>query len=261
MTLPHSLGLLGRSGPDFRDRLYAAPSAVLEELPEFRDLRGDRGTPKYIRDQGNLGSCTANAANDVAQFVERKAGDPDQDALSRLWTYYFAREKIGTVNEDSGAFLRDAFAVIAEKGVPRETFWPYLIGNYKVKPDVVAAVASAPQHQAIEYRAVPEGNERAMQACIAEGYPFAYGFAVYQSFWEIGYDGRWAGTRGTIDGYHAVGCWGYDFRSGAFGFQNGGWIMRNSWGKGWGNEGYFYVPRAYMSVEAFDNWTIRTVTR
>ena len=113
----------------------------------------------------------------------------------------------------------------------------------------------------IEYRSIPDGNEQGMQACLAEGYPFAFGFAVYRSMWDVGLDGRWPGTRGPIDGYHAVAAWGYDFNPGAFGFANGGWIVRNSWDITWGHNGYFYVPRSFMSVEAFDCWTIRKLTR
>lgn len=261
MSEKRALGLLGRQPPDYRDRLYGAPSRVLSEMPDHVDLRLDPATPRKVRDQGDLGACTAHTANDVAQFVERKAGDPDWDALSRLWTYYYTREKIGTINEDSGGFIRDAYAVLAEKGAPREAFWPYKISNFRTEPESLKALASAREHMAIEYRAVPEGNEQGMQACIAEGYPFSYGFAVYDTFWSVGSDGRWPGTRGGIDGYHAVSCWGYDFRPDAYGYANGGWIIRNSWSDGWGDKGYFYVPRAYMSVEAFDCWTIRKVTR
>lgn len=257
MSERKGFGLLGPSPPDYRDYQYGPPSAILAELPPAVDLRA-RFTPR-IFDQGQLGSCTANAANAIVQYVERKAGDPDFDRLSRLYTYYYSREKIGTVNEDSGAFIRDAFAVLAERGSPREVFWPYNISAYADEP--IALDYRAGQHRVLEYRAVPEGNEQAMQACIAEGFPFAYGFAVYDSFWDVGSDGIWSGRRGDIEGYHAVAAWGYDFTAGAYGFPNGGWIVRNSWGAEWGDDGYFYVPRNYMSVEAFDNWTVRKVVR
>ena len=106
-----------------------------------------------------------------------------------------------------------------------------------------------------------DGNEAAMAACLAEGYPFTYGFAVYRSFWDIGTDGHWTGEKGPIDGYHAVDAWGYDLRPGAYGFPNGGYKIRNQWGPGWGDHGYFYVSREYMHAETFDCWTVRKVVR
>lgn len=251
------MGLLGRSLPDHRDFRYGAPSKVLAELPPAVDLRTSRATPA-IFDQGQIGSCTASAANAVVQYVERKDGDPDWDRLSRLYTYWYTREKEGTTSEDAGAMLRDTFQVLAERGSPREKFWPYTKdwAQQPVVPDWRAT-----QHKVLEYRAITEGAEQDMQACLAEGYPFTYGFAVYQSFWAIGSNGVWSGARGTIDGYHAVDCWGYDFNAGGLGFATGGWIVRNSWGTEWGAKGYFYVPRPYMSVEAFDLWTVRKVFR
>ncbi len=258
------LGLIGMSPPDYRDRMYGAPRQHLLAPPEFIDLRqavnaAMKPATPGIFDQGNLGSCTANAANAVVQFVERKDGDPDWDRLSRLFTYYYSREKLGTVLEDSGALIRDTYAVLAETGSPREQFWPYDIDRFAQKPSVPDWRAS--EHRVLEYLSVEDGNEEAMVACLAEGYPFTYGFAVYESFWGVGSDGRWGGTMGDIDGYHAVDAWGYDFRPGAFGFPEGGWIVRNSWSVAFGEHGYFYVPRAYMARDAFDCWTARRVYR
>lgn len=256
----YGFGLIGQSPPDYRDYQYGPPLLAITAPPEHVDLREEGATPG-VYNQANLGSCTANAANAVVQFVERKDGDPDWDRLSRLYTYWYSREKLGTTQEDSGALIRDAFAVLAERGSPREVFWPYVPEKFAEKPSIPDEAYRAGQHRALEYMAVGDGDEGAMMACLAEGYPFTYGFAVYKSFWGIGGDGRWSGEAGGIEGYHAVDCWGYDFRAGAFGFPAGGWIIRNSWSTSWGDAGYFYVPRVYLPDEAFDCWTVRKVVR
>ena len=251
-----------RDPPDFRDYSYGPSTATLAALPAVVDLRTWRSpqakfaTPKIL-DQGQLGSCTVNCTNSMIQYVERLHDDPDQDKLSRLWLYWYMREKMGTVEEDSGGYLRDALDIAAKRGVPRETYWPYIIEKFRQAP--TAGTVSAQHHRVLEYRSVSDTSERDMQACLAEGYPFVFGFAVYESFWQIDTDGWWTGERGGIDGYHAVACWGYDFRDTNPARQH--WIIRNSWGTGWGDGGYFYVPRAWLPLEAFDCWTVRRVTR
>lgn len=239
--------------PDYRDRPYAATSLrVGGPLPDVLPVSADlRPAMPRVRDQGQLGSCTANAANAVVEYIEKITSDPDRDALSRLWTYWFSRDKIGLTQEDSGAHLRHAFQVLAERGAPREVFWPYIEARFRDNPaGMEKAAMSAPHHRVLEYLSIPDTDEDAMRACIAEGFPFAFGFTVYQSFWQIGDDGMWSGERGPIDGYHAVTAVGYTATH---------WIIRNSWSTGWGDQGHFYVPRGFMQNEAYDLWTARRV--
>lgn len=251
--MAHGLGWL-KDPPDYRDYRYGPSRAALAGLPAAVDLRP--GMPR-VRDQGELGSCAPHQANDCVQYAEKASKDPDADRLSRLWTYWYAREKIGTTGSDSGCHLRDCFKVLAERGAPREVYWPYDLDKFTDEP--TAGERSAPHHQVLEYRAIDDRSEQDMMACLAEGYPFAYGFAVYESFGEISGSGWWNGTPGPIDGYHAVTCVGYDFRPDAPGGPH--WHVRNSWSVGWGDRGHFHVPRGYMAQEAFDCWTVRLVSR
>jgi len=232
--------------PDYRDHPLQLALGINQLVPKERDLRGDM--PR-VRDQGALGSCTAHAGTTVVEYVERYDHDPDHDALSRLWTYYYTRLLEGNKDSDSGATIRNTFKVLATRGAPRERYWPYTIGKFKDEP--TAGQRSAPHHRVLEYQSLTDGDEQAMKACLAEGYPFAFGFAVYESFWDITEDGKWDAERGHIDGYHAVVCVGY---------TENGWIVRNSWGVDFGDNGYFYVPNSFMRDEAWDCWTVRKVT-
>src|SRR3954469_8237492 len=85
--------------PDARDFLYSAPEPVLSKMPTKVDLR-----PKCppIYDQGQLGSCTANAIGAAFEFDQMKQGL--QDFMpSRLFIYYNERAIEGTIDSDSGA--------------------------------------------------------------------------------------------------------------------------------------------------------------
>ena len=76
-----------------------------------------------VEDQGQLGSCTANALVGALEFLELKDGAQFVD-LSRLFLYYNERVIEGTVDHDSGAFIRDGIKSLAKQGVCTEPEWP-----------------------------------------------------------------------------------------------------------------------------------------
>ena len=90
--------------PDHRDHLYAAPVVMLQALPPSVDLRS-HCPPVY--DQGQLGSCTANAIAAAMQFDRMKQKQKPEFIPSRLFIYYNERVMEGTVDSDSGAMIRD----------------------------------------------------------------------------------------------------------------------------------------------------------
>ena len=112
--------------PDARDFMYSAPEAVLAKLPTKVDLRPKM--PK-IYDQGELGSCTANAIGAAFEFEQIKEGQKDF-MPSRLFIYYNERAIEGTVDTDSGAQIRDGIKSVAKVGVCAETTWPYDVPKF-----------------------------------------------------------------------------------------------------------------------------------
>lgn len=236
--------------PDFRDFEFlglTAPAA----LPAAVDLRS---TDSPVYNQGQLGSCTGNAIAAMFQFVNRK--DNGTDFIpSRLFIYYNERVKIRTVNVDSGAYLRDGIKSIAKKGVCKEVpTWPYDITKFKDKPSDIA-YKEALNHQAISYQRIANDITK-MKQCLADGYPFVFGFTVYESFYKVDKTGMMTMPDKTekAHGGHAVMAIGYDDAKNAV-------IVRNSWGTGWGDKGYFYMPYAYIDNNNLcdDFWTLRKV--
>ena len=88
--------------PDMRDYLLAV--APVKALPPSVSLRKQM-PPVY--DQGQLGSCTANSIGAILELNELKQKERDATTPSRLFIYYNERLMEGTVNEDSGAEIRD----------------------------------------------------------------------------------------------------------------------------------------------------------
>jgi C1A family cysteine protease len=239
--------------PDQRDHFYAAPVERAAVLPASTDLRS-QCPPVY--DQGQLGSCTANAIAAAIQFDRLKQQLADVFIPSRLFVYYNERAIEHTIDSDSGAQIRDGIKSVARLGDCPETEWPYVVTKFKTKP-TPKCYADAIQYRVVSYqRLTPVLSQ--LKGCLASGYPFVFGFTVYESF-ESALVARTghallpgAGER-AIGGHAVVGV-GYDDAKQWF-------MVRNSWGNRWGLKGYFTLPYAYLTDEnlASDFWTIRVV--
>jgi C1A family cysteine protease len=235
--------------PDHRDLLYSAIAPRVARLPKKIDLQ-----PKCspVEDQGQLGSCTANSLVGALEFLEKTDGTQFVD-LSRLFVYYNERVIEGTADQDSGAFIRDGIKSLAKQGVCPEPDWPYKISAFKKKP-AVSCYRTAKKHRIISYHRINTLDE--MRSCLANGFPFVFGFTVYESF-----ESQTVAKSGVLNlptakekvvGGHAVMAAGYDDGKQRF-------LIRNSWGRDWGKKGYFTMPYAYLSNRSLsdDLWTIR----
>jgi C1A family cysteine protease len=239
--------------PDQRDQRYAAPLATLGDLPAHVDL-SPHCPPVY--DQGQLGSCTANAIAGAIEFDQIKQSLDDVFAPSRLFIYYNERVIENTVDEDAGAMIRDGIKSVSKQGAPHETLWPYAIAKFRTKPSA-PSYKDAAKHPAVLYQRVTQQHMQ-LKGCLASGYPFIFGFTVYEGFEsaQVGKTGHLGMPKPTerMIGGHAVLCVGYDDGHDWF-------IVRNSWGASWGMKGYFTMPYAYIEDRnlADDLWTIRLV--
>lgn len=238
--------------PDQRDFLYAAPAPFQSNIPPKMDL--SRQCPP-VYDQGELGSCTANAIAGAIEFDQKKA-QLQEFTPSRLFIYYNERSMEGTIDSDSGAQIRDGIKSVAKVGAPPEKDWPYEIAHFRDKPSSEAFV-DAKKHLVVLYqRLIQELNT--VKGCLASGFPFVFGFTCYESFEgaEVAKTGilPMPKSHEQVVGGHAVVCVGYDDDAQQF-------LVRNSWGPKWGLKGYFKMPYAYLMNHrlASDLWTIRSV--
>jgi C1A family cysteine protease len=234
--------------PDQRDFVYAAPTPFQRNLPASVDL-SSKCPPVY--DQGQLGSCTANAIAGAIEFEQKKKFVP-----SRLFIYYNERAMEGTIDSDSGAQIRDGIKSVATEGAPPERLWPYQISQFRQKPSAAAYTAAKADLVVLYQRLIQDLTT--MRGCLASKNPFVFGFTCYESFesQKVARTGilPMPESNEKVVGGHAVMAVGYDDATRMF-------LVRNSWGTGWGLKGYYKMPYAYLTNPklASDFWTIRSV--
>jgi C1A family cysteine protease len=262
--------------PDFRDYTLNAESVrpVLEQtgilradataLPATTDLR------KWcspVEDQGQLGSCTANAGVGMVEYFERKAFGKHVDA-SRLFLYKATRDLMQQTG-DTGGYLRTTMGALALFGAPPEEYWPYAIDRFDAEPPAFC-YAFAQNFQAMKYvRLDPEGKGKPeilseIRKSLATGLPAMFGFTVYSSIGQATRDGRipFPDKGDRVEGGHAIMAVGYDDRleirhPASDATTKGAFLIRNSWGPGWGMDGYGWLPYDYVLKDlALDWWTI-----
>ena len=215
-------------------------------LPPSVDLRS---TDSPIYDQGQVGSCTGNGVADLIECIQPSLGTP-----SRLFIYLNGRKIEGTIDQDSGCCIHDVIQGVVTYGIVAETEWPYIESQFAtVPPDSV--YADAKKDLVIDYASLE--TEEEVKQCLAAGYRVVFGTSLFESF-----EGEDVAASGIVKmpeiegfdaciGGHCMVIVGYNDEKQCY-------IVRNSWGTGWGDKGYCYIPYEYIRTYASDFWDIRS---
>ena len=220
------------------------------KLPEAVDLSTSPKMPPVFN-QGNLGSCTAQAFTAVYHFL--KPGFLG----SRLFLYYNERMLENDIPNDSGATLYSGVACLKKYGICLESLYPYIIADF-TKPPSAAIYKAALPNRLVKAQNLPN-SIASMQNALASGFPFVVGLAIYTEF-----ESAIVSKTGVVPmpkasssflGGHAVVVVGYDNKTRRF-------KVRNSWGVGWGVKGYFFLPYQYLQKTnlSSDLWVLSSVT-
>jgi C1A family cysteine protease len=282
--MKHAMGWIP-DYPDFRD--------YTEETEEVREILKPTGLPpgisikkprqakslpasfdlrewcSSVEDQGPLGSCTAHAGVAVIEYYERKSHGRHIDA-SRLFLYKVTRNLM-KMRGDTGAYLRSTIGAMVLFGVPPEEYWPYTDGlqNFDNEPPAFC-YSFAQNYKTLKYyrhdppSAEPDAVLNRVKNYLTAGHPAMFGFTVYSSIEQANDTGRipFPSLRDKIEGGHAVVAVGYDDKMNIKNEHSeeetsGALLIRNSWGKDWGEEGYGWLPYEYiMRGLAEDFWSV-----
>ena len=216
-------------------------SIAIDQSPRFVDLRNYMSP---VENQMTLKSCSANAVVSSFEYFVNRATNEFKD-FSRLFVYYNARLKSGSTDQDTGSAIFHCIESIMhnDNGLCTETTWPYNENSVNARP-ANKAYEEAKKFQVLESCSV-ETDLETMKGCLAEGYPFIFGLKLFNSFQNVG-------TKGIVPmpmtdenshenhGLHAMLCVGYSDSERYF-------IVKNSWGADWGDNGYCYIPYDYLS--------------
>ena len=247
-TLDNKFNLVWKADRlDTRDYKYQVTQKI---NPNFVDLRSHCSP---IENQGSLGSCTGQSIAGAIELLNKRGGKPND--VSRLFIYYYERLILGTVNYDSGAYIRDGIKATNKYGASLESLWPHDIRKFRQEP-ITEAKNDALNRKVTRYERVNDFN--GCVDALSNGYPVVMGFYVYDSFMSknVARTGimPYPNTkREKLLGGHAVLLVGYDKRKKVF-------IARNSWGTNWGDKGYFYMPFDIVKPNmSSDYWIIKSV--
>lgn len=243
--MKRATGLI-RQGYDGRDLRYIAESSRPESSVDLRD--------KFllIENQGNLNSCTSHAVGDLMNYFlaeKKKYAKWPHFRFSKAYLWYYARQRINRETKNSGAILRDCFKVITNEGFVKESDWdfskPYNEPTFSVKlasKFYKLYLGQLPKYYRID-------DNASAKLCLNDGLPFVFGFPITKDF-EIlkknvvyKHDIEYLQT-----GLHAMLVVGYN---------NKGFIVRNSWGEKWADKGYCIIDFDSFEKFSFDKWTLK----
>jgi C1A family cysteine protease len=233
---------------DVRDRMYRAlsPAPPLLQRVDLREWSGP------VKDQGEEGSCTGHAFSSAREWIARKY-EKASPILSPQCLYVEELVADGSFPKDEGASPRTGCQVLTAKGCCEASLYPYVAG--KLTAPTAAQAQNALEYKTGAYHRI--GSLPDFLSCLADPtpWPVLVGFVVYESFMtqQVADTGIVPSPQSdeSRQGGHAVLCLGYDF-------ANQLALMQNSWGDGWGQEGYFWMPFDVLKAPDTDLWVVHT---
>jgi C1A family cysteine protease len=268
--------------PDLRDYTDSEPvvAKMAGKLGLLKMKKGKKALPDTVdlrawcspvENQGSLGSCTAHAVMGIVEYFQRRAYHRHING-SRLFVYKATRNLM-RVTGDTGAWLRNTMGALVLCGVPDEAYWPYTDRDPDFDEEPTSFLyAVADNYEALTYFCYdPAGENLAgdavlskIKSYLAAGIPSMFGFYGFHSFSSSNVKGGipYPCPNEQAQWGHAIVAVGYDDSKKIKNTEcnkstTGALLIRNSWGSGWGDKGYGWLPYKYVLKRlALDFWSI-----
>lgn len=207
-------------------------------LPVFVDLRP---AVDEVEDQGTIGSCTAMGSHKALEIAYERLGKPVN--LSPMYVYYYSRKDHGGLDQD-GSKVEYALTTLRDHGVCLEATWPYIESQKNTQPPAIAD-KEAEQFKILgweSYSSVPHAVDE-IKAWVAQGKPVVIAVNCTEGMVGAGEIKNWKQTTWDLNtpmmGSHCMVVIGYDDASQRL-------LVQNSWGKAWGDGGFFGIPYTHL---------------
>jgi len=186
-----------------------------------------------VRYQGRRQSCLAFASSTAHEYQTLSA-----EHLCVEYLFFYAVARTPGQNPHAGTTMVAAAAALADEGQPVETAWPYTA--VQLSPWTVPPI-TLPLHKTVMTPVTLSFD--GVVATVDGGTPVVLGLVITDAFFRPDGDGRIPDRTSDIErGGHAVLAVGHGVDSRG----EPSLLIRNSWGRGWGQGGHAWLTRAYV---------------
>ena len=231
-----------KSSPrDDRDWIYQPLKSEPRSQVDLREWAS------AVDNQLDLGSCASDAMANAYELQVRRQAPENFVELSRLFVYYNAREIDNSINQDSGAYLRDVIKAVRDHGICSEALWPYNVENFAVRPSD-KSFEDARSRSLRNYQRLDTVQD--MIPALDQERPVIFGMEIYDSFMSVNAENPVVPMPGPNEqghGGHAMCMVGYRLPEQQF-------LAKNSFGTAWGDRGYCWIPFEYLEQHGYDRW-------